>query len=205
VWRFVEENLEALKGGNPAGRVPMEKLSDPAQRDFKRKIHGTILSVTRDIDKEKQFNTAIARLMELTNALYTFRPADETGHALRREAVEVLLNCLSPFSPHIAEELWLMLGCTTLLSTLPWPELEEDALVADSVTIVVQVNGKVRAKLSMAAGFDEARLKEAVMADPQVKEKIAGKEIVKVIAVPDKLVNIVVSTHAPGEGATKAG
>ncbi|MDR2175634.1 MAG: class I tRNA ligase family protein, partial [Synergistaceae bacterium] len=197
VWRFVEENLETLKSGAPAervsaGRISMKSLSDPAQRDFKRKIHGTVLAVTRDIDKEKQFNTAIARLMELTNALYAFRPADETGHALRREAVEVLLNCLSPFSPHIAEELWQMLGGTALLSTLPWPELEEDALVADSAVIVVQVNGKVRVKLSMAAGLDEARLKEAVLADAQVREKLAGKEIVKVIAVPDKLVNIVV-------------
>jgi leucyl-tRNA synthetase len=85
-----------------------------------------------------------------------------------------------------------MLGNTALLSTEPWPEAEEDALAADSVTIVVQVNGKVRVKLPMAAGFGEPELKEAVLSDPQVKEKIAGKEIVKVIAVPDKLVNIVV-------------
>jgi leucyl-tRNA synthetase len=191
VWRFVEENLETLKSG-AVERVPMEKLTDPTQRDFKRKIHGTILAVTRDIDKEKQFNTASARLMELTNALYAFRPADQIGYALRREAVEVLLNCLSPFSPHIAEELWQMLGNETLISTRPWPELEESALAADSSVIVVQVNGKVRVKLSMAAGIGEAELKETVMADPQVKEKLAGKEIVKVIAVPDKLVNIVV-------------
>jgi leucyl-tRNA synthetase len=174
----------------------MGQLSDPAQRDFKRKIHNTILSVTRDIDKEKQFNTAIARLMELMNALYTFHPTEEIGYALRREAVEVLLNCLSPFSPHIAEELWQMLGSETLLSNTPWPVLEEDALVADSVVIVVQVNGKVRAKLPMAAGLDEASLKEAVLADAQVKERLSPggvpKEIVKVIAVPDKLVNIVV-------------
>ncbi|MDR2180389.1 MAG: leucine--tRNA ligase [Synergistaceae bacterium] len=191
VWRFVEENLDSLKqtGGE---FVPMSKLSDPAQRDFKRKIHGTIQSVTRDIDEEKQFNTAIARLMELTNALYSFRPADEIGYALRREAVEVLLNCLSPFSPHIAEELWQMLGNETLLSKTSWPILDKDALAADSVVIVVQVNGKVRAKLSMSAGIDEARLKERVMSDPQVHEKIAGREIVRVIAVPDKLVNIVV-------------
>jgi leucyl-tRNA synthetase len=191
VWRFVEENLENLRRNNTE-RVPMSKLSDPAQRDFKRKIHSTVFSVTRDIDEEKQFNTAIARLMELTNALYAFRPADEIGYALRREAVEILLNCLLPFSPHIAEELWQMLGNETLLSTTPWPALEEDALAADSVVIVVQVNGKVRVKLPMAAGIGEARLKELVTADPQVQEKIADKEIVKVIAVPDKLVNIVV-------------
>ena len=172
--------------------MPMSGLTDTAQRDFKRKIHTTILAVPRDIDKEKQFNTAIARLMELTNALYVFKPTDEIGYELQREAVNVLLNCMSPFSPHIAEELWQMLGWGELLATAPWPVPEEDALVADSVVVVVQINGKVRAKLDLAAGLDEAKLREAVMADAQVKEKIAGKEIVKTIVVPDKLVNIVV-------------
>jgi leucyl-tRNA synthetase len=197
VWRFVEENLENLtRKSAQTDPVPMASLSDSAQRDFKRKIHNTIFTVTRDIDQEKQFNTAIARLMELTNALYTFAPKlgaeDEVGHRLLREAVDVLLNCLSPFSPHIAEELWQMLGHESLLSLTPWPVPEEDALVADSVTIVVQVNGKVRAKLPMAAGLDEAQLRNAVFADPQVQEKTAGKEILKTIVVPDKLVNIVV-------------
>ncbi|MDR1978180.1 MAG: leucine--tRNA ligase [Synergistaceae bacterium] len=205
VWRFVEDNLEGLTHEPSSGdvysesdpaRVPMSALSDPVQRDFKRKIHNTIFSVTRDINEEKQFNTAIARLMELTNALYAFQPAEPVGYKLRREAVDVLLNCLSPFSPHIAEELWRMLGNKTLLAKTPWPVSEEDALVADVVTIVVQVNGKVRVKLSMPAGLDETQLKDIVMSDAQVKEKIAPqgipKEIVKIIAVPDKLVNIVV-------------
>ncbi|MDR2528724.1 MAG: leucine--tRNA ligase [Synergistaceae bacterium] len=191
VWRFVEENLESLKK-HPGEHVPMSHLIDLAQRDFKRKIHGTIFAVTRDIHEEKQFNTAIARLMELTNALYVFKPADETGYRLQREAVEVLLNCLSPFSPHITEELWRMLGNETLLSLFPWPVPEEEALAADSVTIVVQVNGKVRAKLTLPAGLDETKLRDAVMNASQVREKIAGKDVVKVITVPEKLVNIVV-------------
>jgi leucyl-tRNA synthetase len=191
VWRFVEDNLESL-AGNGAERVSMSELSDPLQRDFKRKIHSTIFSVTRDIDEEKQFNTAIARLMELTNALYVFHPTESVGYKLQREAVDVLLNCLSPFSPHIVEELWRMLGNETLLAQTPWPLPEKDALAADVVVIVVQVNGKVRVKLSMPAGIDETRLRELVMHDAQVQEKIAGKEIVKIIAVPDKLVNIVV-------------
>jgi leucyl-tRNA synthetase len=196
VWRFVEENLEGLTSTAPAP-VPMAELSEPDQRDFKRKIHSTIFAVTRDIDQEKQFNTAIARLMELTNALYAFRPQEDKGRRLQREAVDVLLNCLSPICPHITEELWQMLGKGALLAREPWLVPEEAALVADSVTIVVQVNGKVRVKLPMTAGLDEARLKEIVLADPQVKEKLAGdggasKEILRVIVVPDKLVNIVV-------------
>ncbi|MDR1376748.1 MAG: leucine--tRNA ligase [Synergistaceae bacterium] len=191
VWRFVEDNLDSLTR-NGVERVPMSDLSDPAARDFKRKIHNTIFSVTRDIDQEKQFNTAIARLMELTNALYVFHPTESIGYKLQREAVDVLLNCLSPFSPHIVEELWQMLGSETLLAQTPWPVAEDDALAADVVVIVVQVNGKVRVKLTMPAGIDEAQLKELVMNDAQVKEKITGKEIAKVIVVPNKLVNIVV-------------
>jgi len=148
--------------------------------------------VTRDIDKEKQFNTAIARLMELTNALYSFKPTDDIGRKIQREAVDALLNCLSPFAPHIAEELWQMLGNDSILANSPWPAFDEDALAADSATIVVQINGKVRVKLTLPAGLDESLLKETVMSDPQVKEKISGKEIVKIISVPDKLVNIVV-------------
>ena len=131
-------------------------------------------------------------MMELTNALYSFKPADGTGRELRREAVDVLLNCLSPFAPHIAEELWQMLGNDSLLAKHPWPVPDDDALAADSAIIVVQVNGKVRARLTLPAGLDEARLKDAVMSDSQVNEKISGKEIVKYVVVPDKLVNIVV-------------
>jgi len=172
----------------------MSALSSQALRDLKRKIHNTIFAVTRDIDKEKQFNTAIARLMELTNALYTFKPADDVGYGLQREAVDALLNCLSPFAPHIAEELWQMLGNDSLLVGAPWPTPDEDALAADSVTIVVQVNGKVRVKLTLPAGLDENQLKDSVMSDPQVKEKISRYDIVKIIAVPDKLVNVVVKT-----------
>ena len=191
VWRYVEDNLPSLTN-HGTERIPMDKLTDQTLRDFKRKIHNTIAAVTRDIDEEKQFNTAIARLMELTNALYAFRPTDGVGYKLRREGVDVLLNCLSPFCPHIAEELWRMLGNRELLVKSPWPVAEQGAICADSVTVVVQINGKVRVKLAMAAGHDEARLREIVMSDAQVKEKIDGKEILKVIVVPDKLVNIVV-------------
>ncbi|GHV40757.1 leucine--tRNA ligase [Synergistales bacterium] len=191
VWRFVEDNLDDLKA-SPLPRVQMTDLKETTHRDFKRKIHSTILAVTRDIDVEKQFNTAIARLMELTNALYTFKATDDAARALRREAVDTLLSCLSPFSPHLAEELWQMLGHDTLLSTSPWPAYDNDALTADSVVIVVQINGKVRVKMTLPAGLDEAKLKDTVMNDLAVKERVSGAEIVKTIVVPDKLVNIVI-------------
>ena len=190
VWRYVEEHLDPLRTAGKA--VPMAALRDPALRDLKRKIHTTIEAVTRDIDREKQFNTAIARLMELTNALYAFAAEGEAADALRREAADILLNCLSPFCPHIAEELWAMLGNTELISVSPWPVPEADALTQDAVIIVVQINGKVRAKLEMPAGLDGAKLEAAVMADPTVKERLDGRPVVKTIVVPDKLVNIVV-------------
>ncbi|MDR1875031.1 MAG: leucine--tRNA ligase [Synergistaceae bacterium] len=191
VWRCVEDNLNDLKR-HGTDRVPMAELKDPALRDFKRKIHSTIVGVTHDIDEEKQFNTAIAKLMELTNALYAFKPSDETGYRLQREAVDVLLNCLSPFGPHIAEELWQMLGNPGLVSTAPWPVPEEDALGADSVTVVVQINGKVRAKLELPVGLDEAKLREIALAEATVRERIGSATILRTIVVPDRLVNIVV-------------
>ncbi|MBQ9565599.1 MAG: class I tRNA ligase family protein, partial [Synergistaceae bacterium] len=191
VWRCVEDNLDELKA-HGTRVVPMSELKEPALRDFKRKIHATIRDVTRDIEEEKQFNTAIARLMELTNAIYAFSAEGETAGELRREAVDALLNCLSPFCPHITEELWEMLGHDELLSLSPWPAVDEKALVQDSVTIVVQVGGKVRAKLERPAGLGKEELERGILADPAVAEKIAGKTIVKTIVVPDRLVNIVV-------------
>lgn len=190
VWRYVEEHLEVLRTAGSS--IPMNRLQDPVLRDFKRRIHTTVEAVTRDIDKEKQFNTAIARLMELTNALYSFAAEGAEADALRREAVNVLLNCLSPFSPHIAEELWEMLGNADLVSVAPWPVPEEDALAQDAVTVVVQINGKVRARLELPAGLDGAELEARVMADPTVRERLDGRPVVKTIVVPDKLVNIVV-------------
>ncbi|MCL1855999.1 MAG: class I tRNA ligase family protein, partial [Clostridia bacterium] len=135
--------------------------------------------------------TAIARLMELTNALYAFKPSDDVGRELQREAVDALLNCLSPFSPHIAEELWQMLGNDSLLSKAPWPVYEEDALTADSVTIVVQVNGKIRDKFGAAPDTPREELEKTARSLPGIQKWTEGKAIVKVIAVPGKLVNIV--------------
>ncbi|MCR4817397.1 MAG: class I tRNA ligase family protein, partial [Fretibacterium sp.] len=191
VWRSVEDNLEALKahGGHI---IPVDELKDPELREFKRKIHTTIRDVTRDIEEEKQFNTAIARLMELTNAFYSLNAEGDVADTLRRESVDVLLNCLSPFCPHITEELWEMLGHKDMLCLEPWPVADEKALVQDAVTIVVQVNGKVRARLERPAGLSKEELEKSVLSDPAVQEKLAGKDVVKVIAVPDKLINIVV-------------
>lgn len=191
VWRYVEENIESLKGA-PTERVAMNSLTQQDRRDFKRKIHTTIVDVTRDIHEEKQFNTAVARLMELLNTTYSCSPEDEKDWALLRESVETMLICLNPFCPHMTEELWQMLGNKTQLAWSSWPVADESALVLDSVTIVVQVNGKVRHKIDLPAGLPKDELKEKALSEAAVQKWIEGKEIVKVIVVPDRLVNVVV-------------
>ncbi len=191
VWRLVEEGGEPLCKA-PRRRIPLSELSDKNRRDLKRRIHSTIESVGRDIEKERQFNTAVARLMELSNALSDFVPGDEADWILYREGVETLLLCLSPFTPHICEELWEMLGNGNCLAAAAWPEVEADCLEAESATIVMQVNGKVREKIELPAGLSVEELRERVFLDEGVRKRLEGKEVLKVIAVPDRLVNVVV-------------
>lgn len=190
VWRFVTQNIDVLRSA--AGVVSMKTLSEKTSRDLKRTIHNTINRVTRDIMEEKQFNTAVARLMELMNALNSFEAVNDEDRSLLREGVEILLKCLSPFSPHICEELWQMLGNADILALSDWPVVDEQALVVDSRTIVVQVNGKLRARLEVPSGISEAEQKQLALSDERISSRIEGKEILKVIVVPERLVNVVV-------------
>ena len=191
VWRYIEENFEGLKNASME-RVEMGSLVNKDRRDFKRKIHKTIEDVTRDIQEERQFNTAVARLMELLNSIYSCSPKDEKDWGLLREGVEVLLMCLNPFCPHITEELWQMLGNQNRLALSAWPIKDESALVLDSVTVVIQVNGKVRHKIDLPAGLSKEELQQKTLNEPTIQKRIEGKDLVKVIVVPDKLVNVVV-------------
>lgn len=191
VWRLVEDNLDRLL---PAASDPvaMGDLVCAERRSLKRKIHETIQSVTRDIDVERQFNTALARLMELTNALTAFRATDDVDGRLFREGVEVLLLCLSPVAPHLCEELWQMLGHETCLARESWPGVDSSALVVDGVTVVFQENGKLRERLQFPAGLSKEELEKRVLSDERVRARLEGRSVVKVIAVPDRLVNVVV-------------
>lgn len=191
VYRLVDENAEQLRMAEKK-HLKMDSLSGESQRDMKRLIHSTIDRVTHDIQEERQLNTAVARLMELLNGLSAFKPQDKTDWALFREGVESLLLCLNPFCPHICEESWEMIGNREWLAAATWPEVERDALKVDRVTIVLQINGKLREQFDMDPGLDKDELTRRVMAEEATKNRIDGKEIVKIIAVPDKLVNIVV-------------
>jgi leucyl-tRNA synthetase len=191
LFRFVEDNEEKLKGASTEP-VPVGNLLKKEQRELKRAIHGTIQAVTRDIEVERQFNTGVARLMELLNALSMYEPKDPVDWSLTREGVEALLVCLSPYTPHICEELWEKLGHDNMLAETEWPEPDPEALAAEEVTVVVQVNGKVRESINVPAGLSEENLKERVLAHEGVRRRLEGKEIKKVIVVPDKLVSLVV-------------
>jgi len=191
VWRLVEEGGARLKEA-PRRRIPLAEIEERSRRDLKRRIHSTIENVGRDIEKERQFNTAVARLMELSNDLSDFVPETDQDWILYREGIETLLLCLSPFTPHLCEELWEMLGNRDCLAKAAWPEVEADCLEAESVTIVMQVNGKVREKIELPASLSEEQLKERVLSHEAVRKRLEGKEILKIIAVPDRLVNVVV-------------
>ena len=132
--------------------------------------------------------------MEMVNGMYQYKdtPVDEQNLSVVREAVELLLLVLAPFTPHVTEELWHRLGYEESIHAQPWPEYDEEATQADEITIVVQINGKVRDRVVVPAESDTETVKEAVFAQPRVQEYVEGKEIVKTVVVPGKLVNIVV-------------
>jgi leucyl-tRNA synthetase len=193
IFRFVMSNLETIKHA-PTGFDP-ENLNEPG-RALHRKTHQTIRKVGTDIETRFHFNTAISALMELTNQLFILT-GEEVGEqaepAVVREAVEALLLLLSPMTPHLCEELWQAIGHTATLARQPWPEFNEESAREDEITIVLQVNGKVRSRLLVAPGTSEGSLKEQALADGNVGKFTTGKTVRKVIVVPNKLINIVVS------------
>ena len=182
IWALVYGNLEKLKAAKstPQGVSPLV-----------RKTHQTIMRVTRDIERDYHFNTAIAGMMELMNMLASVEPDDKNAGEVRF-AVERLLLLLSPFCPHVAEELWEAIGMPPSIQSQPWPEYDEDAAREEEIELVVQVNGRVRAKIMVPQGLPDEMLKEKALADPKVKEFTSGKEIAKILAVRGRLVNIVV-------------
>ena len=193
VWRFVHANLAEIK---TAPRAPRGPGSD-AGRAFRRVIHETIRKVTHDIEHDFHFNTAISAVMELVNALHEFERTSLDGMAreerspLLREAVEATLLLLGPVSPHITEELWAALGHSQSLFKQRWPEPDPAALARDEVEIVVQVDGRVRSRLTALVGAQEAEVREQALADDKVRPWLDGRRIAKVVVVPGRLVNIV--------------
>jgi leucyl-tRNA synthetase len=195
VYRLVDKHSLALR--NIANwNLDSSGMSDK-ERDLIRVTYQTMQRVTQDFEKRWHFNSAIAQIMELTNEIYLAEPLENgVRPEIRKEVLQILTLLLAPMTPHIAEEMWEMLGNTGGLWTATWPELADEQLGLSKdvqVEIPVQVNGRVRATLSVAPGTTESEIVPKAQADPGVARHLDGKRIVKVIYVPDKLLNLVVS------------
>jgi leucyl-tRNA synthetase len=165
---------------------------------LRRLTHRTIKRVTDDIEREFQFNTAIAALMEFVNGLYKFTAerdgtAQSGEAAALREAVHTLILLLAPFAPHAAEELWDMLGGTPSVASQRWPQYDSALIVSDRLIIPIQVNGKLRSKIEVPADWSEEQVKASAKQDAKVVEWLQGKTISKTIYVERKLINFVIS------------
>jgi leucyl-tRNA synthetase len=164
---------------------------------LRRTIHETIARVTEDIERDMHFNTAVSAIMELVNALHAYEAAGpepgarEERRALLREAVDTLLILLAPFCPHIAEELWSQLGHRESVFRAGWPRVDPAALQRDEVTVVVQVDGKVRSRLTVGAGAADADVERQALADARVRPWLTSRQVERVVVVPNRLVNIV--------------
>jgi leucyl-tRNA synthetase len=189
VWRLVSDvfpRIESLKNTKP----DLGQITEPA-KELLIKVHKTIKKVTDDLERF-QFNTAIAAIMELLNETSRFKADRRYDIAVLREAVETMVRLLYPIAPHIGEELWQSLGYEETLVDRAWMEWEREIVESAAITVVLQVNGKVRSQVIMDSDSDQEEMKQAALSDEKVKNYIAGKEIKKVIVVPRKLVNIVV-------------
>ncbi|MGH7799940.1 MAG: leucine--tRNA ligase [Thermodesulfobacteriota bacterium] len=194
VWRLVSELtplFPPLVRGDERGVNPQSTIRNPQSKDLLIKVHKTIKKVTEDLERF-QFNTGVAAIMELLNAVSRFQPSGNNEKAALREAIETIVRLLYPFAPHIAEELWEALGYEETLVDKPWIEWDKEIVGSAAVIVVLQVNGKVRSQVFMDPDTTDEEMKQAAFSDERVKSYIAGKEIKKVVVVPKKLVNIVV-------------
>jgi leucyl-tRNA synthetase len=192
VWRFVVAHAEGLREGDRGAEV----ATDDGRR-FRRTIHETIQRVTDDIERDFHFNTAVSAIMELVNALHDFEPASRDTMpraerlALLREAVETVIVLLAPFCPHVTEELWSLVGHRDSVFAERWPVANPEALRKDEVTVVVQVDGKVRGRLAVGVDAPEDDVRRRALADERVRGWIGQAGVARVVVVPNRLVNIV--------------
>ena len=187
VYRMVYDFVEA--GGSDKDEY---EVKTAAAKELNYVLNTTIKKVTEDVSERFSFNTAISSIMELVNELYRYKELEEADPAFVKKAIETVVTILSPFTPHICEEMWQQLGHEESLVKVSWPSYDEAALVKDTVEIVVQLNGKVKEKLVIANNLSREDMQSTALENDKVKALIEGKNVVKVIAVPNKLVNIVV-------------
>jgi leucyl-tRNA synthetase len=192
VYRLVERHARAVRAAkNGNART---STASPKERILLRKVHQTLRRVTSDFETRWHFNSAIALIMELTNEIYLREPLEkDVRPEVRKELLELLTLMLAPMTPHLAEELWEMLGHTGGLRTAAWPAFDEALTREDEVEIPVQVNGRLRGKVKVAVGTVEEAVVKLAQADAVISPHLTGKRIGKIIFVPDKLLNLVVA------------
>jgi leucyl-tRNA synthetase len=184
VWRLVTDYIAA---GVSQKKAQLSNLTK-SEKELRRAIHTAIQAVTEDVEDEYQFNTAISELMKLSNALTDASCKDSPIYA---EGIQTLVVLLAPFAPHIADELWHLLGKSDSVHTQTWPSFDPDALVADEITLVIQIMGKTRGAIQVPSQADKAALEKYARESEVAQRYVEGKEIKKVIVVPGKLVNFV--------------
>ena len=198
-WRYVNRLCRMVAdaaGALPPPDAPAPDAWSRAALALRRATHRAIAGVTEDFERF-HFNRAVARIRELTNALAeTAAPDGAAGQAgdawALREGLEAAVRLIGPMTPHVGEELWRALGHESLLATRPWPEADPALMADDTVTIAVQVRGKLRGTIDQPAGAERADVEAAALALPAVARQIAGQDIRRIVVVPDRIVNIVV-------------
>ncbi len=188
LWKQVFLHTEQVQGS----RFKVQGNLTEEQKTMRRHLHHTIQKVTHDMGVRIIFNTAIAANMELINTLIKFTDESNNGKAIRQEVLEAIVLMLSPMVPHICHQLWLDLGHDNAVVSETWLAVDESALVQDSLNYMIQVNGKLRGKISVSATATNAEIQAAALADEHTQHFIDGQPIKKVIVVPNKLVNIVI-------------
>ena len=187
LWRIAYEHL-AL---GTVATSPLQELSTE-QKKLRTQLHQTIAKVTHDIDVRKHFNTAIAGVMELLNNYAKTDCTNHAGRQLAQELLEAVVILLSPITPHICEELWQQLRPGTELLEQGWVQVDAQALIVDEIEMMIQVNGKLRGKITVAKDLNKAQIETLATDNANVQKFISGQSIKKIIVVPGKLINIVI-------------
>ena len=186
-WHAVMEHVEA----GPVAALDTNALT-PDQKALRHKTHQTIGKISDDFGRRNSFNTAVAASMELLNAINKLDDVSDQGRAAKHEALEAVVLMMSPMTPHICHVMWNALGNDAALVDERWPVADASALELDTVELVVQVNGKLRGRVSVPADAGKDTIEQVALADENVQRFVDGKEIRKVIVVPGRLVNVVV-------------
>lgn len=194
-WRICTRHLDVMRAFDPGQLEGAEGLSAEA-RELRRACHATIKKVTEEIEGGFRFNTAIAAAMELVNLIYLqeekLRSEEGARKAVLGEALRAVIRLISPFSPHISEEVWRRLGNRESVFAQPWLTYDESSLKEEEIEVVVQINGKVRSRVMVSASATEDQIKEAALTDARIQQRVSGKEVLRTIVAGKKLVNLVV-------------